>query len=398
MIDIFLNRKNFSYNIPEFDKLLRTEELPQSFILYQEQLMKALNYAGFDMSECYQMIKAIAKKKQGIVEPLKERFIKGFCDKGNQINDANKVWKIIEDAVGYGFNSSHALSVALDSVYGAYLKAYYPLEFYTTMIEIYTEKKDKDKLSSIKQEMKCFGIKENDLIFGENNSKIIFDKERNIITSLLASVKGINSKIANELYLLSKNKYNDFYSLYKDIVENCSLNSAQRETLVKLNYFKNFAESKKILKFIDYYNLLENKKQIKKEKVDDIILCSFNDYSETPMNYNKFDYNLTLKNIWNGLNNESLEVLEIIKFQLDYLGYLTIEIPKDIAIIKVNMVSAKTDWIKGISFRDNVEKWFKVKTKPKKDDILFFYMKDIKLEKQQFKKDAIWITDYKIIK
>ena len=41
------NREDFSYGIPAFDKILQTEELPQSFILYQEQTMNTLNYAGF---------------------------------------------------------------------------------------------------------------------------------------------------------------------------------------------------------------------------------------------------------------------------------------------------------------------------------------------------------------
>ena len=75
------NREDFSYGIPAFDKILQTEELPQSFILYQEQTMNTLNYAGFPIDECYGIIKAIAKKHPERVKPLKERFITGFKDK-----------------------------------------------------------------------------------------------------------------------------------------------------------------------------------------------------------------------------------------------------------------------------------------------------------------------------
>ena len=75
------NREDFSYDIPAFDKILQTEELPQSFILYQEQTMNTLNYAGFPIDECYGIIKAIAKKHPEKVRPLKERFINGFRDK-----------------------------------------------------------------------------------------------------------------------------------------------------------------------------------------------------------------------------------------------------------------------------------------------------------------------------
>lgn len=47
----------------------------------------------------------------------------------------------------YLFNASHAVCVALDSLYGAYLKAHYPLEFYTALLSNYAQKGDKDRIS-----------------------------------------------------------------------------------------------------------------------------------------------------------------------------------------------------------------------------------------------------------
>ena len=55
--------------------------MPNSFVLYQEQAMLTLNYAGIPMSECYAVIKAIAKKHPEKVKPLKDRFIEGFKNK-----------------------------------------------------------------------------------------------------------------------------------------------------------------------------------------------------------------------------------------------------------------------------------------------------------------------------
>lgn len=106
------NREDFSYDIPAFDKILQTEELPQSFILYQEQTMNTLNYAGFPIDECYGIIKAIAKKHPEKVRPLKERFVNGFRDQimkdgtpaEKAEEDAARVWQIISDSCGYGFN------------------------------------------------------------------------------------------------------------------------------------------------------------------------------------------------------------------------------------------------------------------------------------------------------
>lgn len=114
MLNVFLNRQHFSYHIPALDQLLRTKELPESFILYQEQMMSVLQYGGFTAPESYSAIKAIAKKHPEKVLPLKERFITGFSQKlmdGEGVTQqvaaetSEKVWTIMSDACSYGFNS-----------------------------------------------------------------------------------------------------------------------------------------------------------------------------------------------------------------------------------------------------------------------------------------------------
>ena len=125
MLPTFLDRRHFDYGIPAFDKLIQTREMTSSFLLYQEQTMKTLQFAGFTAPESYSAIKAIAKKHPEKVLPLKARFLEGFAVKAD-LPSAEKVWQIIEDATSYGFNSSHAVCVALDSLYGAWLKAHHP--------------------------------------------------------------------------------------------------------------------------------------------------------------------------------------------------------------------------------------------------------------------------------
>lgn len=114
MINLLQDRKHFDYAIPALDRLLQTKEMPSSFILYQEQMMTVLQYAQFTAPESYSSIKAIAKKHPEKVLPLKERFLDGFKNRlideesvaekmANETSD--KVWIIISDACGYGFNS-----------------------------------------------------------------------------------------------------------------------------------------------------------------------------------------------------------------------------------------------------------------------------------------------------
>lgn len=182
MLPVFLARQHFDYGIPSFDQLVQTRDMTSSFILYQEQTMKVLQYAGFSAPESYAAIKAIAKKHPEKVLPLKERFLKEFSLKTDEASAA-KVWQIIEDATSYGFNASHAVCVALDSLYGAYLKAHYPLEYYTTLLSSYAEKGDKDRIAQAKDEMrKGFDIRIAPCRFRQDNRDFYIDRAGNTIS------------------------------------------------------------------------------------------------------------------------------------------------------------------------------------------------------------------------
>lgn len=114
MYKTFESRQDFSYNVESFDNLLRTEEMPQSFCLYQEQQMAAMHFAGFPMTECYAAIKDIAKKRAEKVLAYKDRFIKGFSealireenlDEDDAGEKSRMVWQILEDSARYSFNA-----------------------------------------------------------------------------------------------------------------------------------------------------------------------------------------------------------------------------------------------------------------------------------------------------
>lgn len=114
MVQPFLDRQHFDYGIRTLDRLLQTPEMNSSWILYQEQIMGVLGYAGFPMDQAYSVIKAIGKKHPEQVTPLKERFLERFrkrimadeqAPEAQADQRAREVWKIIDDATGYGFNA-----------------------------------------------------------------------------------------------------------------------------------------------------------------------------------------------------------------------------------------------------------------------------------------------------
>ena len=281
MYDIFESREHFDYKIPAFDNLLQTDEMPNSFVLYQEQAMLTLNYAGIPMSECYAVIKAISKKRVDEITKNKPIFIDGFQKRlkedDGSISDikaeevAHQVWQIIEDSSKYSFNSAHAYSVALDSLYQAWLKSHYPLEFYETYLNILNKKGAKDRLNKFKEEAEhYFKIYFPPFKFRQDNRSITIDHENNAINNALSSIKGYSNIVAEELYTASA--HHDFISVLT-YLDSVSIKSAKIIPLIKIGYFSEFGNEKALLKFMDYWDMLKqgNAKQISKDKVDDII-------------------------------------------------------------------------------------------------------------------------------
>ena len=297
MKSYLLNRREFSYNIPEFDKLLQTS---MNFILYQENIMSALVYAGIPEDETYGIIKAISKKKKEIIMNAKDRFIKGFTDKTGSEENAEKVWKIIEDASAYGFNSSHSLSVAYDSVYGAYLKATYPLQYYSVALNI--NEGNETITHDLTDELKYFRITLSDIKFGKSKAKYSYDINKKEIYKGISSIKYMNESVSEELYELAKNNYNSFVDLLVDIMEKTTVNSRQMKILIKLDFFDMFGKSKYLF---DVYELFI--KKYKKTLKDTTKLKRIDVIKEEVASY----------------KNNDFTVKEVLESQLEFLGYIS---------------------------------------------------------------------------
>lgn len=250
--DTFLSRKPFSYNIPEFDALLQSSD---NFILFQENIMKVLQYVGFPEGETYSLLKAIAKKKPGIIEPIHDRFIEGFVKQTGSEEDALEVWKIIENSVQYGFNSSHAYSVALDCLYGAYLKANYPINYYTETLNIYRD--NVDMQGYLIEELPYFGIKLRGIKFGQSVRN--YTHNGNEIFKGISTIKYLNDKVSDNMYDFYHNHYTDdmdIVDVFKYIIDNKLADNRQMNILIKLGFFFDINNNTSVL--LAVYNSMTN--------------------------------------------------------------------------------------------------------------------------------------------
>ena len=339
MYQTFEQRQHFDYGIKALDDLLQDEYCSSSFILYQESLMKVLGFAGFPMSETYTIIKAISKKKDYIIKDAKPKFIKNFAqailDTGETNDDskahelADKVWTIIENSAAYGFNSAHAYCMAIDSVTIAYLKAHYPLEFYKCVLQRFTDKGEKDKVALIKQEMLKRGYKLKDIQFGDDNRAFNIDRANNCIVQTMASIKDMPKSAPEALYELGKTDIKNRAALYQALMDDPRINKKAIEILFHLGYFDKFAQPNRLIAEYEIYQKYISAKVLTKSLFDDIMIdvirpcCG----KETEKQFREIDNKALITALIKQANIKPGTIVDRIKWQLEYLGYCTVNDP-----------------------------------------------------------------------
>src|SRR5580700_4796366 len=136
MVDDFIERKwgrkEVKYDLPELKELL---EETYGVIVYQEQVMQISNrIAGYSLGEADLLRRAMGKKKIEEMAAQRERFIKGAVERGHSSKKIEKIFDLMEQFAGYGFNKSHSAAYAYLAFVTAYLKAHYPLEFMSALL------------------------------------------------------------------------------------------------------------------------------------------------------------------------------------------------------------------------------------------------------------------------
>ena len=324
LLDDFIARKEYTTGVKELDNLLEDSE---HRLIYQESIMKYLIWLGTPEASSYDIIKKIAKKKfkEQELKGLKDKLIEGWKKQVGKEDGFEETWQVVEDAAKYSFNCSHSLSYAYDSLYGAYLKSHYPLEYYTIVFDYY--KDDSERTSKLTDELKYFNIKLSKPKFRYSKSSYFMDKETNTIYKGVASIKFLNSGAAEYLYSLRGNTYNSFIDLLAQIEEDRQINSRQMEILIQLQYFDEFGKNKKLLEIYKYFKNLYGRKTIAKDKLEDLglnpedVVECFE--KETEKQYINIDYMKMLTNIETRIPNKAISITEQALFEIDVVGYIS---------------------------------------------------------------------------
>jgi len=136
MVDDFIERKwgrrAVQYELPELKELL---EETYGVIVYQEQVMQISNrLAGYSLGDADLLRRAMGKKKAEEMAKQRERFVTGAVERGFPQKKIEKIFDLMEQFAGYGFNKSHSAAYAFLAFVTAYLKAHYPVDFMAALL------------------------------------------------------------------------------------------------------------------------------------------------------------------------------------------------------------------------------------------------------------------------
>jgi DNA polymerase-3 subunit alpha len=136
MIDDFIERKwgrrKVEYELPPLEAILK-ETL--GVIVYQEQVMQIANVlAGYSLGEADLLRRAMGKKNPEEMAKQRDRFVSGALEKGFPKDKVVRIFDLMEQFAGYGFNKSHSAAYALLAYHTAYLKTHYPVEFMAALL------------------------------------------------------------------------------------------------------------------------------------------------------------------------------------------------------------------------------------------------------------------------
>ncbi len=245
-IDDYINRKNgkkkVTYPHPSLEKILKDT---YGIIIYQEQVMQIANViAGYTMAEADMLRKAMGKKKPEIFAKQRNIFIEKSVLQGINRETAKKIFDLIEYFAGYGFNKSHAVCYATIAYRTAYLKAHYPKEYFTALLNGYigNENKTNELLFEIRR--MDIQILPPDI----NKSDIYFKTEEEGIRFGLLAIKSTGEKA---LTLIAKNRDQNgqftSFANFKSRMQNIRVNKKVIENLIKAGCFDSFGDDRKAL-------------------------------------------------------------------------------------------------------------------------------------------------------
>lgn len=222
-------RVKVTYLNEDIKKIL---EPTYGILVYQEQIIQiATSMAGFSPAQADLFRRAVSHKDKDVLLKAKKDFVTGAIKKGYKEPFASTMFNDILKFANYGFNKSHAVVYAIIASRMGYLKYYYPLEFYISLLTTSSSANDA-KFNEYVSELKLRGLS----IYSPdiNKSGINFTAKDDGLLFPLSFIKGVSEQIAHRI--IDERSLNGDYKDYFDFIKRTHKQGVSEAVLTKLIY------------------------------------------------------------------------------------------------------------------------------------------------------------------
>ena len=266
------------YLHPNLEEILKPT---YGVIIYQEQVMQiAQKLSGFTAGEADILRRAMGKKKRAELEKQKQRFIDGAVKNGIRKDVAANIFLKIEPFAEYGFNKSHAAAYAIIAYQTAYLKTYFPDEFFSASMTM--DLSNQNKLSEFYEELKRLKI--NIIRPDINKCYADFKSINGNFYYALGAIKNVGFEaVAN---IVKERDKNGIFKSIGDFINRVNpkyINKLQLEGLVKAGAFDQITNNRQSI-YNSIPNMILKSKNIFENKIANQIDL-FSDNKEKPENF-----------------------------------------------------------------------------------------------------------------
>ncbi len=267
-IDSYIKRKHkeeeITYLDPSLEKITKST---YGFLIYQEQIMQlASHYAGYTLGEADILRRAMSKKKLELLKSEEDKFIKKSMENGHSMDDAKKLFALVLNFAGYGFNKSHSVVYSVVAYKMAYLKAHYKTIFFSNLLTNVIG--SVTKTSEYIMEAKSNDIEVLKPTINDSSSKYIV-KDNKIIYPI-SNIKGIGVVVSEEIEKAkSDGPFKDIYDCFSRLYIS-GVGKKTLEDLIMADVFKEFNFNRATL----IYNLdsLFNYAELTKDLDPDLVM------------------------------------------------------------------------------------------------------------------------------
>jgi DNA polymerase-3 subunit alpha len=207
-------------------------------IVYQDQvLLIARKFAGYSLGQADVMRKAMGKKQPEVMAGERSRFVEGAILNGYDESEANTVFNLIEPFAGYAFNKAHSWSYGTLAYQTAFLKAHYPVQFMTAVLQLSRSSSDPlSRIAAAAAECSRLGIVVTppDINVSTERFNIEYDHDRTMsIRFGLGDIKGIGSAAISGM--IAVREEDGPYRSVEDFCKRANLNGATGATIEHLS-------------------------------------------------------------------------------------------------------------------------------------------------------------------